>query len=272
MHRSLRRSASGKLASAALTVSLVVGASGTAPVCRAEDKPKLKGRYNLGPLQLNPRFRLMSGLDTNVFQTLANPTRDSVVILSPRLDGALPVGRRLRLTGSGYADVFYFRRQDDERSIDFAGEGRAELLLHSVTLFGGGGGGQFTQRFSIDVDDRLPRQEKRAYAGATWQVTRRFSLTGRGANEIITFSPGEFRLGGSVKEAMDRNTLSASGQMRFALTHRTALVVSGEALEDRFFSQPKTLPPERQSYRALAGLEFGERAFLTGHLFAGVRD
>ena len=53
---------------------------------------------------------------------------------------------------------------------------------------------------------------------------------------------------------MDRNTVSALGQIRYALSRRTTLVVSGEALEDRFFSQPATLPPERQSYRCSRGL------------------
>src|SRR6185295_13561359 len=50
------------------------------------------------------------------------------------------------------------------------------------------------------------------------------------------------------------------------------LLISGEALQDRFFSQPANLPPERQSYRGLAGFEFGGKAFLSGHLLAGIRD
>ena len=193
-------------------------------------------------------------------------------MVTPRVEGALPIGRRLRLTGLGYAGLNYFQRQDDQRSVDFAGEGKGELFLGPFTFFGGGSGGQFTQRFSIDVDDRLERQEKRGYAGATWQATRRLSLTGQAANEILTFAPGVFRLGGSVKESMDRNTLSALGQVRFALSRRTTLVVSGEALEDRFFSQPASLPPERQSYRALGGLEFGGRAAVSGRLLLGIRD
>ena len=195
-----------------------------------------------------------------------------MVVVAPQVEGTLPVGRRLRLTGLGQADLFYFRRQDDERSVDFAGEGRGELYVGSFTLFGGGGGGSFTQRFSIDVDDRLERQEKRGYAGATWQVTRRLSFTGQGTNEILTFAPGTFRLGGSVKEAMDRNTLAATGQVRFALTRRTTLLLSGEALEDRFFSQPSDLPPARQSYRFLGGLEFGGRSIFSGRVLAGLRD
>jgi hypothetical protein len=270
---SLKRTRGASLLAGGLLLGLAAGGwLSLVSVCVAAEPPKKDGRYKLGPLHVTPRLRLTSGIDTNVFQTLADPTRDAVVVLSPRVDGALPVGRRLRLTGLGYVDVNYFRRQDDERSVDFYGEGRGELYMGAVTFFGGGGGGQFTQRFSIDVDDRLERQEKRAYAGATWHLTRRLSLTGQGSNEILTFAPGVFRLGGSVKEAMDRNTLAATGQIRFALSPRTTLLVSGEAIEDRFFSQPSNLPPERQSYRFLGGVEFGGRSIFTGRVLAGLRD
>jgi hypothetical protein len=234
---------------------------------------KKPGRYQLGPLYVTPRLTLRNaGIDTNVFQTLQDPIRDAVVVLSPRVDGVLPVGRRLRITGLGFIEEYYFHRQGDEGSTDFYGEGEAELELGPLTLLGGGGGGQFTQRFSIDVDDRLKRQEKRAHAGATWRLTRRFSMSGKASGEVVTFAPGEFRNGGDVKEAMDRNTVTATGQLRFALTNRTTLLVSGDALEDRFFSQPATLPPVRRSYRLVGGFEFAERAVVSGHLLAGVRD
>jgi hypothetical protein len=166
----------------------------------------------------------------------------------------------------------YYQRQDDQRSTDFYGEGRAELDLGPFTLFGGGGGGQFTQRFSIDVDERLKRQEKQGTLGATWRLTSRLSATAQGRREIVTFAPGRFRLGGDVKEAMDRDTLAGTGQLRFALTSRTSLVASAEALQDRFFSQPRGGPRLRDSYRFLGGLELSPRAVFSGKLLAGVRE
>jgi hypothetical protein len=220
-------------------------------------------------------FRLQlknAGIDTNVFQTFQDPVRDAVVVLSPRVDGVVPVGRRLRITGFGLLERSYYRRQGQERSTDFYGEGRADLDLGSLHLFGGGGGGRFTQRFSLDVDERLPRHEKRAHAGATLSLSRRLSVTGQAATEVLTFARGVFRLGGDVKEAMDRNTLTATGQVRFALTPRTSLVASADALEDRFFSQPVGMPRRRRSHRYLGGLEFGERAVVTGRVLAGVRE
>jgi hypothetical protein len=239
----------------------------------AAEERKRPGRYRLGPAYVTPRIQLKNaGVDTNVFQTLQAPVRDEVVVVSPRLEGSLPVGRRLRLTGLGLLEANYYRRQGEERSTDFYGEGRSELDVGPFTAFGGGGGGRFTQRFSIDVDERLKRQEKHGYAGATWRVTRRLSATIQGRREILTFAPGTFRLGGDVKAAMDRDTLAATGQARFALTPRTTVVASAEALEDRFFSQPLGGPRTRQSYRFLGGFELTPRALFSGKLLAGLRE
>jgi len=232
---------------------------------------KRPGRYRLGPVYVTPRLQIKeAGVDTNVFQTLQNPTRDEVVVFGPRLESTMTL-RRLRVTSLAFLEVNYFHREGEERFTDFYGDGKAELDVGPLTFFGGGGGGQFHNRFSIDVDERLKRQEKRGNLGLTWHVTRRFSATAQAADEVVTFAPGVFRLGGFVKEAMDRDTLTGTAQIRFALTHKTTLVLSADALEDRFFSQPLDTPRVRQSYRYLGGVELGPRALLSGKLLVGLR-
>jgi hypothetical protein len=242
----------------------------------AQEPRRPSGRYRVGALELTPRLVLKNaGVDTNVFHTLQDPVRDQVVVFGPRLDGALRVGRRLRATGTTWVDFNYFHREDDESSTDFYGGGDVSWTFPHFDLFGGGGGGQFTQRFSIDVDERLLRQEKRAHAGATWRITSRLGLTGQWTGEVVTFAPAAFRLGGSVKESLDRNTLIGAGQIRYDLTNRTRFVLSGEALEDRFFSQRGPNPRTRRSYRGLAGFEVAESTFRrtpSGKLLFGVRD
>ncbi|MET0554918.1 MAG: hypothetical protein ABW221_17890, partial [Vicinamibacteria bacterium] len=143
-----------------LVVTAVLLALAAVPA-RAEEARARPGRYSVGPLWLTPRLQLKdAGVDTNVFQTRDARTRDAVAVIRPRLDGSMKLGRRLRATGHGYLDLNYFRRQGEESSRDFYGEGDATLDLGPFALLGGGGGGQFSQRFSIDVDERLPRQER----------------------------------------------------------------------------------------------------------------
>jgi hypothetical protein len=71
---------------------------------------------------------------------------------------------------------------------------------------------------------------------------------------------------------MDRNTLTATGQLRYSLTSRTTLLLSADVLEDRFFSDPSPASQDRRSYRYLGGVELSSRAFVTGRLLAGLRD
>jgi hypothetical protein len=238
-----------------------------------QDRGVRSGRHRVGPAQVTIRLQLRNaGVDTNVFQSLVDPVRDEVVVLALQGDGVLPIGHRLVVNGSGFVEQNHYQRIGDQSATDFFGQGRAELELGAVQLFGGGSGGQFTQRFSIDVDERLTRQEKLGYAGAVLRLTRRLSFTGKASGEVLTFAPAAFRLGGDVKEAMDRNTLTASGELRQTLTPRTTLVVAGDVLEDRFFSQPPPLPNVRRSYRVLGGLELNERAKVSGRLLVGMRE
>ena len=260
-------------ARSALVGTALLLALGAAPA--GSEEPRVRpGKYRVGPFWLTPRVQLKdAGVDTNVFQTRDQPTRDAVAVVRPRVDGSMEVGRRLRATGFGYLDLNYYRRQGEESSTDFYGEGDATLDLGPFVLLGGGGGGQFSQRFSIDVDERLPRQEQHGYAGLRWQPSRRVSATATGRGEVFTFAPGTLRLGSSIKEAMDRNTLTAALELRYALTSKTTAVVIGEEQEDRFFSQPLDVPPrQRRSRRYLAGFELGARAAVSGRLLGGLRD
>jgi Putative beta-barrel porin 2 len=244
----------------------------TASAYAAESRKK-PGRFQWGPLYFTPRLLVKDlGFDTNVYHTLRNPTRDALIVVTPRVDGTLLLGSRFRASGFGYVEENYYQRQDAERSTNFYGQGRAELDLGPLTFFGGGGGGQFTQRYSIELDDRLKYQEKSGHAGVTWRVSRRFSTSGHVSREIVTFAPAILRSGTNVKQAGDRETRIATGRIRYALTRRTAVVLSADARDDRFFSQPPTLPPVRRSYRYLGGLEFSERALFSGKVMVGIRD
>jgi len=259
-------------ARASLVVGIVLSTAGFTPAEAAERQKKRPGRFQLGPLYLTPKLELKNaGVDTNVFNQRTDEIPDTSIVLSPTLLGALPVGRRLRLTGGMHVDLNYFRRQQTERSTDFGGDGRAELDFGPFTFFGAGGGGQSRQRFSIDIDQRVLRHERWATAGVKVTPTPRISATVSGTGWVYEFASLIVR-GVNVKENLDRNELTAHGQLRYALTRQTTLVASADVIEDRFLSQPRSASRLSRSYRYLAGFEFGEKALIRGRILAGQRE
>jgi hypothetical protein len=244
---------------------------GAVPGLEAADAAARPGRFKLGPLSLTPRFELRNaGVDTNVFHSPSDPTPDTSVVSRLALDGSLDVGRRLRLTGNGYADLNYFRREGSERSLDYGGEGMAELSLGRLALFAGGGGLQAKQRFSIELTQRVLRQERWATAGLELALTRRLSTRWRGSVRDHEF--GSLLLGDEdIKQRLDRRAISGALEARYALTAKTTAVASAERIEDRFFRQSGDAPRQTLSYRYLAGFELGERALVKGRALAGLR-
>jgi len=236
------------------------------------ERKKRPGRFRVGPVYLTPKLLLKNaGVDTNVFNQRTGEIADTSVVLSPTVLAAWPVGRRLRLTGEGHVDLNYFRRASRERSTDFGGEGRAEVDVSRFTFFGAGGGGQSRQRFSIDLDQRVLRHARWGSAGLTVTPTRRLSATVFGMGRVYEYA--SLLVGGvNVKQSLDRNELTGTAQLRYALTARTTLVGSADVIEDRFLRQARAASRVSRSYRYLGGFEFGEKALIRGKLMAGIRE
>lgn len=254
-----------------LAGALVLAAAGAAP--GQEAPTKRPGRFKFGPLFVTPRLQLKNaGVDSNVFNSLTREVPDTSAVLSPSADGVLPLGRRIKLMGSGYLDFNYFRRQRDEQSTDFGGRGSGELKLGAFKFFAGGGGSQARQRFSIDLNDRLLRQEKYADGGVTYSLTHRISLTGSVSSRIYRFE-NKIVAGQSVKDSFDRRSQSGSAQMRYGLTKQTTFLAVADVIEDRFLARNADAALQNvRSYRYLGGFEFGERALINGSVLAGVRE
>jgi hypothetical protein len=258
------------LKSAGLLAALAVLA--LAHAAQGAERPARRGRFRLGPFHLTPRFELRNaGVDTNVFATRTDPIPDTAVVGRASLDGFLPVGKRLLFSGDGYLDLNYFRREESERSLDFGGEGLAELQAGRFRLFGGGGGLQAKQRFSVEVTERVLRQERWANAGLELELSGRISVRGTGAAHQYEF--GSLLLDGEdIKTQLDRRSLSGTAELLYDLTRKTTAVVSAERIEDRFFAQIGQSRRTTLSYRYLAGVELSERAIVSGKVLAGIRQ
>lgn len=255
---------------------LAVLAAGLPAAAQATDKTERPGRFRLGPLWLTPKLVLRNaGVDNNVYNANGGDTptvSDRQAALTPGLDLLLPVGKRARLSGAGTLGLNWFQRQDSEKSTDLNGQGRAEVDLGPLTVFGSVAAGRHRQRFSVEIDQRLERSSRSRGGGLRWHVTRRLALAGEGTWQRSRFEQGVQVRGQSVKSALDRDTRALSGQLTWALSPRTDFLATADVLEDTF---PGTRPSAGEdvvrSSRLLAGLSFNRGALLSGSLRIGLR-
>jgi hypothetical protein len=237
---------------------------------KADWTQKRPGRFKFGPVFLTPKVELRNaGVDTNVFNQRENPVTDTSVVVRPSLQGAFPVGRRVRLQGNGYLDFNYFRRQTTERSTDFGVEATGELDFGAFTFFLGGGGLQARQPFSIDIDERIRRQEKFGDAGFDLRLGRTLTVTVSAEQRQHRYAPSRVR-GAELQRALDRNSFEGAVELRSRVSVFTTAVASAEAIEDTFVHQ-RDAARRTRSYRVLGGFELRRGALFSGTLMAGVR-
>ncbi len=264
----VRRCSSSALAMALLVSATLAQAQAAAPAERL-------GRFRLGPLWLTPKLVLRNaGVDNNVYNANGDtPTvSDRQAALTPGLDALLPVGKRVRVSGVGTLGLNWFQRQDSESSTDLNGQGRTELDLGPLTLFGSAAAGRQRQRFSVEIDQRVQRTSRSRGAGTRLHVTRRLNLAGEANWQRYRFEQGVQVRGQSVKSALDRDTRVLSGQVTYALSPRTNFLVTADMLEDTFpGATPSPVDDSVRSSRVLAGLSFNRGALLSGSLRAGLR-
>ena len=61
--------------------------------------------------------------------------------------------------------------------------------LGPFTLIGGGGALQARQLYSIDIDERILRQERWGNGGAEWRISRRFLVSGGAEYRTYRYDP-----------------------------------------------------------------------------------
>jgi len=262
------RRASGALLLSPLLAVLLCG-SPLAAQDATTDKPKY-GTFRLGPMYLSMVVPFSAGVDSNVYNTPDGVT-DNAATITPTLHAVLPLTRRARVRTSRGVVPQYFFREASERHTDVFGDVRGELDLGPFQAFGGIGGGRYRERFSLEIDERMLRRSSSVLFGGTMRMGHRATLTGSQSTVRTTFDPEATFDGAPVSESLDRDTLTRRANASVPVTRKTAVTASADFIEDRFVHAEPGQLPRVDSQRYAVGLEFGELAFLTGSVAAGVR-
>jgi hypothetical protein len=233
------------------------------------DNPRADAKIHVGPLYITPALQIRDvGVDTNVFNTAADPKSDFTLTVGPEANMWVPVGRRALLrTGAG-ADLVYFQQYSSERSINPHGEVRGELYLQRVTLFAETEVVNTRQRPNYEIDIRARRLENTVRVGGQLRLSAKATVELAGRQSIVRFDGDAFFSGSYLEKVLNRDSRGVSATLRYRRTPLTTIVVRTERLQERFASSPLR---DADTLRIEPGVEFRPPALIAGSGYLGVR-
>jgi hypothetical protein len=161
----------------------------------------------------------------------------------------------------------YYHQYETERSINQRHNARIELIPYKLRPYVAGTYVDAKERPGYEIDARARRIEYSGTAGLVFQITSRTSFDLAASTATIEFDDEQF-LGTSLSKTLNRDTRTATGSLRFALTPLTTLVAAGEVMEERFVYSPVR---DADSFRFTGGFDFQPFALIEGKARAGWR-
>ena len=158
----------------------------------------------LGPLGLTPSVAVTNlGVDTNVFNSSVDPQQDFTLTATPRLQARLRSGRML-LSGTLASGFVYYQKFDDQRSIDYSTQGRADVDLGWFQPYALAERIDTRDRFSVELDLRAPRVSTVVEGGGrmVFSPTTGFRFDAR--RSTVTFEDGQVFEGVPLSDTLTR--------------------------------------------------------------------
>ena len=251
----------------AAALLLIIFASWAAAQAPAED-PTETARLQFGPLGLTPTAALTNfGIDSNVFNTVADPKKDFTATLSPQLNGWLRAGRS-RTSVEARADLVYFAKYTSERSVDGAVNAKFEVPGNRLTPWASIDYARARQRADYEIDLRSRRVTTDVAFGVEGRIAAKTRLELSAARTAFEFDGDAVFLGSNLHETLTRTSGAVTLTYRQDLTVLTTFVAEAEARRDRFQFSPFR---DADSVRVQGGFDLSEHALISGRVRVGYR-
>ena len=222
----------------------------------------------LGPLGLTPTVSVTNlGVDTNVFNSSVDPQQDFTFTATPRLQARLRSGRAL-LSGALASGFVYYQEFDDQRSIDYSTQGRADFDLGWFQPYALAERTDTRDRFSVELDLRSPRVSTVIEGGGRMIFTPSTGFRFDARRSTVTFEDGQVYEGVPLSETLNSHTTVLEGGLDLYLTPLTTVTVMVTGQQDRFESSPER---DADTFRVMPTIRLESPAIIQGTFGIGYR-
>jgi len=221
-----------------------------------------------GPLGLSPTLRITNvGIDSNIFNESSDPQSDFTMTVTPRLQARLRTGR-LVLSGASATGLVYYHEFDDERSIDYTTEARADVDLGWFRPYASVTWQDTRERLNAELDLRAPRVQTTLVAGAAVRLSPKTGLVFNVRRVGLEFDEGSVFEGVPLSRTLNSDTDSIDGGVEAYLTPLTTFSVTASRQTDRF-----DLSPDRNAntFTTMASVRMEAPAIIQGSFAVGYR-
>jgi len=236
----------------------------------AVEDVRQNARIHVGPLYANPSLLLKEfGIDNNVFNVYGDHQQsDFTATFTPKADLWLTVAKRAVIRATTAADLVWYEKFDDQRSINPAAALRGELYFQRVMFFGEGSYLNTRQRPNQDIDVRARHVDQQAGGGTRIALTPEVSVEVSARQMTTRYDPTVEYDNTNLQETLNRDNEMFAVRARYRLTSLTSLAVRYERERDTFQLSPWR---DSESYRIMPGVEFKPRALINGSAYVGYR-
>lgn len=250
---------------AAIVAALVL----LAPLAARAQDDTPGATFVTGVLRWNPKLQLQDfGYDSNVFSTPVAPVWDLMARLVPSTDAAVDL-THIKLSGLANANLQYFERYANQRSIGGAANIRAEFPLERFVPALTASYDSVRDIQAFEIDTRQRHQDKGVSAGLSVYLGTRLVASLVGRQDTTAYAGGEVSHGVDLSSALNRRSQSATATLRFGLTPLTSLVANGSYAKDSYI---KDDTKDQRTLRGDIGLEFTPDAVINGRVAFGYHD
>lgn len=207
------------------------------------------------------------GVDSNVFNEIDDPKRDTTAAVGPAVALWMKLGQA-RLSGRTSGQYLYFKQYDNQRSWNTENEGRLELPLARLTPYVSGLYINSRERPGFEIDARARRRDQTVRGGFDLRLSGKTRLDISGGETRFAYDRNETFLGSTLADALDRTATIEQLQLRYSLTPLTTFVLTTEGIQDRF---AVTDDRNANSIRLMSGFEFKPFALIAGKVSVGYR-